>query len=215
MDALQPAAVSETASDRQNLENTQAASQAELPDREPEGDAAPGPEEAPEAPEASAAEADAPAAAEPAAPVVPPAAPPPPAPSETPGPPASFSSAPAGDPTKPPVPERVGPPVDAYAETADRTDRVAKGGGPPAASDGKPALSNQFETPSGADWFLKTGNPAPAREDMGQELGGDPTLITEPVAKPTSPATLLVGGLAVIGLCCMAALALLVWLLFG
>ena len=212
MDALQRAAVSETASDRQNLENTQAASQAELPEREPEGDAAPVPEEAPEAPAAEAA-ASAPAEAE--APVVPPPAPPPPAPSETPGPPASFSSAPTGDPTKPPVPERVGPPIDASAETADRTDRVADGEGPPTAGDGKPALSNQFETPSGADWFLKTGNPAPAREDMGGELTGDPTLITAPVAKPTSPAALLMGGLAVIGLCCMAALALLVWLIFG
>jgi hypothetical protein len=127
------------------------------------------------------------------------------------------------------VPERVGPPVDSRAATVDRPDRVEQQGPPEEAEadadadrvvdervmgdDGTPQLSEQFETPSGADWFLRTGNPAPAREDVGFSASSTPAPV--PTRPPPSTTTYVVGGLLAVAVGCFAALGLLVYLLVG
>lgn len=192
-DGLQQPVVSEDAKGRQNLDNTQTASQAELPsDASEEVPASTGspPVSAPAAPSPDAAELAPPAEPDPTprndAPEEEPAADP------TPAPPESFRAA--------------------APEATPEASKAAPAGATPS------QLSNHFETPSGADWFMRTGQPAPAREDVvvaepsQKEVAPPPP----PPPKPSmSTAQMLIGGVLIVAAGCFFALVALVWLVFG
>lgn len=203
-DALAPVPEASDGADRQNLADTQTVSQAELDDEpeaaEPEAEAS-----EPEAPEPDASEPE-PEAAEP----------------EPEPEPVAEAPEPEAEAADPPPPEGEGPLVGG-AQVAEDAPTEEVGGANPAdelqteetevpdlpPADGRVmddasrgALPEAFETPSGADWFLRTNNPAPARNDVVVDRGGDAT--PEPAASRAPAAAgmgLVIGLFAVAAVC--------------
>ena len=224
-DALKPVTPTTTASgDRQNLADTLAVSQNAVPPKkeaEPASEAAapaPAPAPAPEPePEAAAPPPSAPPPPAPDAMAPAPAAPP--APEAIPPEPAADvapvdKAALGGEDTKPPAPERSLPPVDGKAATQPRPPRVEQQGVPAGESSSPPrptpTLPNQFETPGGADWFLRTGEPAPRR---GESADPNAETIDTPAPPPASgpPFALLAGAAGAI----LIGMLVMLWLLVG